>query len=147
MKSAHLILKKNGEVFLHSQSLTNVGLWIPSTPYLKLFWQQLNPNEKVKAIQNVLKNSIRGIEMPNPIKEVGKELLESYGFSTWSKLYKNSKLCYIDTDDNEYIFTPSIYHSGDSGHEGIKVGIEKIAVEANDEEIIETLERVIEKSF
>jgi|KBSSwiStaDraftv2_1062776.scaffolds.fasta_scaffold138293_2 hypothetical protein len=147
MKSAHLILKDNGQAFLYSNSLTKVNLWISSKPYLRLNWKELTPNEKLKFINEALDNSKTGIEKPTSFKDVGKELLGAYGFSTWNELFKKAKLCYIDLENELYIFTPSIYDSRTGGHEGVKEGIAKMPVDAAPEEIFATLEKVMERSL
>jgi hypothetical protein len=147
MKSAHLVLKDNGEAFLYSNSLTKVNLWIVSEPYLRLSWRQLNSKGKLKLINETLENSKVDIEKPSSFKDVGMGLLKAYGFTKWSQLYKKTKLCYIDIKNDNYIFTPSVYNSSNGGHEGIKDGIETVRMDESSEQIIMVLERAIEKSL
>ena len=147
MKSAHLVLKNNREAFLYSNSLTKVNLWIVSGPYLRLNWRQLNSEEKLKFINEALKNSKTDIEKPSSFKDVGMELLKAYGFTKWSQLYKKAKLCYIDIKNDNYIFTPSVYNSSNGGHEGIKDEIQTVCRDESPEQIIMVLERAIVKSL
>ena len=128
-----------------SYAVTRLGIFTP--PFINQEWASLSIEEKFKLLTSLFEGSKMGLPMPSNPNEYSSSVLKELGFKSWKKYYTNGYHCSIDWDiiKGEYKFTPSIYSSENDSLSGLKKGVQVLSSNATPEEIILTLEKILEK--
>lgn len=137
----------DGNAYICSSSLTVMGLGMWTPPFIKVEWHLLDTTERYNLLMQVFEGSKKNVPMPENPKEYSEYIIKELGQSSWKKFYENGAHCSIsfDLDKKEYEFIPLIYEKESKSLSGVKHGIEILSSDANPEEVIATLERVLDK--
>jgi len=138
---------KDSIAYICSSSQTTMKLWMSTPPFLKVEWKQLSVQEKFATLKQAFEGSKKDLPMPPNPKEFGSSILAAFGLKNWKSVYEGGRHCSIalDTDKDQYCFTPMIYLRQNKALYGIKGGIEYITASASPEEVIAVLEGLLEK--
>jgi len=143
LKTASILINKNN-AYLNAVSGTNF-LMIPTRPFIIVDWSKIDLEKKYMLIMQVVNASESGLKFPESPDEYSNFVLQQFGVKSWNKLNKGSKLCQIqfDEENNAYKLTP--YKTVKGGHEGIKIGVEKVSADIKFTDFMEVFERVMAK--
>jgi hypothetical protein len=146
IQSVKINLKK-GIAYICSSSLTVMKLYMSTPPFIKVEWSTLSIEEKFNHLQNAFAGSKTDVPMPDNPREYSKSIMQTFGFKSWEKFCEGGHYCAIDLSKSkkEYLFSPMIYVKEQGSLFGAKKGSEVLSLEATPEEIILTLEKVLEK--
>lgn len=138
---------KDSIAYICSASQTTMKLWMSTSPFLKVDWSKLSVQEKYETLQQAFEGSKKDLPMPDNPNEFSKSILAAFGLKSWKALYEGGRHCSIelDTDKNQYCLTPMVYLRQNKSLYGIKAGIEYIPASASPEDMIATLEGILEK--
>ena len=116
-------------------------------PFLKLEWNKLQLQEKFDYLQQAIEGSIKDVPMPKNPREYSKLIMKDFGFKSWEKFCENGYHCTIvlDLEKQEYQINPMIYVKEQRSLLGARTGSETLSNEAKPEELIITLEKVLDK--
>lgn len=138
---------KDGIAYISSSSLTVMGLFMSTPPFLKLEWNKLQLQEKFDYLQQAIDGSIKDVPMPENPKEYSQLIMKDFGFKSWEKFCENGCHCTIvlDLEKREYQINPMVYVKEQRSLFGAKTGSVTLSNEATPEELITTLEKVLDK--
>src|SRR6185437_4254946 len=137
----------NGKIAcINASSLTTMKLWMSTPPFIKVNWEELSADEKLKILKQVFDGSIHRVPMPTEKKTKGSKI-DAFGFSNWTSFAKNGRHCSMKfvPDIDQYEFLPLIYVNKEGGLQGVTKAIEKISAASSSDEIISRLDRTLEK--
>jgi hypothetical protein len=141
MKAANIMLK--GETaYLNSISSTNF-LKMDTPPFLIVNWKEQSFDQKLSLIEEAINGSKKGLQFPESPAEYSKYILQSFGFKSYSQMYKQAINCDIKMDEENEVFLFNPLKTVKNGTEGLEEGSEKVSIHANAQDIIATLERVL----
>jgi len=146
MKMIEFSIKDN-IAYICSASQTTMKLWMSTPPFLKVDWNKLSVQEKFITLHQAFEGSKKDLPMPKNPDEVSKSILAAFGPKSWKSFYEGGRHCSIDLDTskNQYCITPMIYLRQNKSLYGIKEGVEFIGISSSSEEVIATLEGLLEK--
>jgi hypothetical protein len=124
-----------------------MGLGILTPSFIRTQWSKLTVKEKYEVLTQTFEGCKTGVAMPTNPDDFNKSIMKSWGLSSWKKFHEGGNHCSVGFDEKEaqYFFTPMIYLTASKSLYGIKNGIERISSTASSEDVIATLEGLLQK--
>jgi len=133
--------KKGTGVYLHSSSQTTAGVWVASSPFLKVETAatEAAEGEAVIAVLNASKESV-----PHPAREewgqVFAPMLNLAGASSLGAFEKDAVCCGLEVEDGQLSIIPHRKRGRNQGYEPIMPKMVKLAFDSSPSEIGAALE-------
>jgi hypothetical protein len=104
MKMASIYQRKD-DWFYQPSSQATTGLWIATTPVVRLN-QQATPEDKWRTAAEMLDASQEGVPVPNDPNTLVIPLLRMAQVSTWAAFMKNAKCVVLELENNSLRVIP-----------------------------------------
>jgi hypothetical protein len=105
MKSA-AVFSRNGVLYFHSQSRTTAGVWIATSPFLRIE-PDGSPARKGEAAVEALRASQDGVPHPTNWNGLLTPLLELAGVKSWSTFMKGAKSLGLEVEGDGLKMVPT----------------------------------------
>lgn len=140
MKKSATVYKKTHGWYLHSSSQTTDGVWISSSPYLRLPADSTLVTLGEAAIQ-VVEASTSPVEHPTDWSGLFAPMLELAGAQSWRAFKNGAKCCGLEYEGNRLSITPHRSLGPNQGFEPVLHQTVVLPVDSTPEQIGAALER------